>query len=355
MLFALAACSPTDADTGTPSYLDAEIEGDLDPQGLGVIAVPVIGAPDGGGHHLVTMDLSGQLIWEVELDPHRGIPMQASWAEDGETVWVLQMIGGAADPDVRFNLGRFDATGLELDHAQGWGHTAFHMLPGEQAFLALRKTVEVVDDRPYLIDRVVEFTMSGASEDLWSLAEGLDPRSFDSASEATAQPDEPVDWFHGNYLHGDDEGGIYLSLGQVDALLRVDVDEGLLEVADSQDVFVTSEGEPPADQPHSIVPLPSGNWLVFNRSVGDVAETCSHVVELDLDSERGVVERAWSWTPEDCIQSVFLGSALPLPEDRVLVDFASSGRISVVSREGEEELRIDLMLGSAFGQADWRP
>ncbi len=355
MLSLLLACIPP-ADTGAlePST-DVRVDGDVDPEGQGAIAVPIMGGPDGSGHSVMVMNLAGEVQWEAELDPDLGLPLQARWAEDGESVWVWQQIGGTSALDAGFNLSLIDPSGAEVTRALGWGHTSFQMLPGEQSFLALLKTVEVIDGVDYLIDRVVEHELSGASQEVWSVAEELNPLDFHRPAAADAEPGQPVDWFHTNFIYQAPGDSIYLSLGEVDTLLRVDVDEGLIQGAGSQRVFVDFEGDPPADQPHSIVPLASGNWLVFNRGIPSVTDTCSHVAELHIDPELGTVERAWSWTPDDCVKTIFLGAALPLAGDRVLVDFASAGRLSVVNREGEEEVRIDLKLGNAFGQADWRP
>lgn len=343
LLLALACTGGPDPQDSSPGAADGE--------GL-FIAVPMLEPEADGPGELRVYDQEGEVVWAAEPSG-RIVTLQTRFAPDGSGLWVWTQDPVDGTAEVPFLLQHLDWSGQEIGRIEGFGHTAFALLP-DGGVLVLDKTLDEVQGQAALIDQVVEYDASGQRLGVvWTVTDDLD------ASElvTVAQPSDkglPVDWFHANSLEVDERGHIFVSLSDVDAVVELDAQGQLVQGLDTQGYFVDHQPpDPPLERPHSFEPLPDGGWLVFNRRVPEVAEFCSEAVELHLDSSGQLVERGWSWHPEDCPKTTMLGSAHLLPEGRRLVSFGSAGRIVLLGPEDEIELQIELSLGQAFGQPDW--
>jgi hypothetical protein len=343
MIGALLAC------VAVPEGLDesAATEDSVAEPG-GFIAVSEISL-EPGRRRVVVLDAEGAELWSWESPDQLAMPIQVRFARDGSGVWVFEQVFTESIVLGRFRLVRVGWSGLVEQVVEGLGHTGFALL-GEDRVAVLRKVQEVDGDQTWIVDEVVLYEGGEEIGPAWRVSDDLAVSLW--GADAVQGPGDPNwDVFHANWVAPSPSlGAVLVSLGAMDAVVEVDLEQGLVGGVDRRGLLGGAGSDALVELPHSIV-ADGPDWLVFNRRQLEDPALCSEAVRL-RGGPSGV-ERVWSWASPDCIKTTFLGAALALGGERTLLSFGSGGALYVLGADDEVLLERPLGLGLAYGQPDW--
>ena len=348
ILLLLACAAPADSSVEPPDDMDVVSRGDGD----GYLVVPMLSPDYQDPAEVRVLDATGQVVWTLELPDTLNVLLEVRFVEDGSGVWLFSQDLTPLDA-ARFRLQRYGWDRVETARIEDRGHTSFELLP-DGGFVVLRKVVREIEGEDYLVDQLVEFDAKGVERGVvWTTTDDLLPTEHPTVASMPSMGDPP-DWFHANSVSVGEDGDYYVSLGDISTVVRVSPEGELVQGIDSLGHFVDGgSGLPPVELPHSVQPVESGTWLVFNRREPTQADACSELVELQVSEDGLSVERGFEWWPEDCPKTTMLGSAATIEGGRRLLNLGSAGRLVLLDAEGEIELQVDLDLGMGFGQGDW--
>lgn len=294
----------------------------------------------------------------------------------GAPVWHWTLPASATNESPIYRLAfRRDGRGVLLnvhDEDDGWGGLFRVDWDGSWTFLqvpgASRDFTELPDGTIAVLasevretesglvirgDRLIELSPGGERVEVWNM---FDDFPHDWGETVVLEPQGPrpfTEWAHANGLTFDAASGDYvISLPDVGRIVRVERASGALVWAlgdDGGDFDTRGVPGRAVEMPHSVQLLDDDRLLVFNRRG---PSTCSSVLELELDVERGQATRAWEHASDDCLFVGFLGEGRRLPDGDTVVDWSSAGRLDIVGPEGTLRWRLALDLGAGFGFVD---
>lgn len=225
---------------------------------------------------------------------------------DGEPVWYAINWAGAdprGDVDVSFDAaartvilgttGGVEPIEVDLEGSIVWtgptqpdGLNAQNQIHHQVSKLASGNYLTLVYENRGLIegDRIVELDPSG--EEVWQW------NAFDHVPNPT-----PIDWTHANSaVYRDDEGALYYSARNLNAVLKLDRESGaiLWTLGANGDFSADPEaGDPWFVQQHDPQILANGNILIYDN--GDTTRGWSRAVEYALDEQGMAAEIAWEY------------------------------------------------------------
>jgi hypothetical protein len=91
--------------------------------------------------------------------------------------------------------------------------------------------------------------------------------------------------------------------------------------------------------------------VIFNQTYESTPGTCSYASVLAIDEGTGLFESTWEYQNAECSKVNYLGSAHPMPNGNLLVDFSQAGIMDEVAADGTLVKRYKLELGYMFAYA----
>lgn len=329
---------------GLPAMLpQLSIEGAFE----GYVTMPIIGEQE---HALAVMNGKGEFIWAVTSTDEQALAedeylwVMASFGKDGESLLVQS---DAHKPEQMGHLYRYNWAGERTEtHAIPGGHLSFVEISNGHYYVLGYEHADTLDDNGERIrnDTIVEIQGTEQAV-IWTALDAFPYEEFGGANSP--------DWMHLNYLALDEfDQSLLLSIARLDAYAKLNPSNQELEwvhsTRASHSTLSSSDPEQVSLKPHSIEALENEQYLVFNR---DAPSGCSEWVLLneELENNQLSVINHGASDNNPCLRVIFLGQALPLPGQQLLLNYSDKAQLDVLSASGERSFRAQANLGNAFG------
>jgi outer membrane protein assembly factor BamB len=291
----------------------------------------------------VILDADGEVVWYRE---DTGANM-TRLSDDGRGVLTMRSAMSASTMGV-VEFVSFSGEQLSSAMARGAHLTFAEVEPGTYAAMVW---TELRQDPLTVADLLVEFTIEGEQEVVWSSTREEGLLSDDSYLLGTYPADESaLDLSHANFLTYDaDRQRYYLILATLGAVLAVDRESGeLLWTIDAAGGSFAYDGEQDlVAEPHSVQPI-EGGLLVFNRAW---EEGCSEAVEIALDEGEMVASVEARHQSEECFGITWMGQAERLENGNTAIAWSTAGLLDQLTPEGQLARRLELAGGGfIFGE-----
>ena len=321
-------------DTEALPDLSGEVGGtDGEMQSSAYLLETTIGTESG----LVMYDTLGRVVWGKDLDGFRGPRVRI---DDAGTTLLVGAFGIDGTEEVALVLMGLD--GVERKRLpMPNGHHDFAPIPEGYAYIAL--DARRMDGDVIVGDKIVEMDRDGnvlgtvwSSWDTWTPEPPMSAGFYDLG----------LDWTHCNsldYLPATDQ--YLLSVHNLDAVVVIDRSTGDVTTQfGGKASTMELTGSKPHSRQHS--PMLDGDELyMFDNGTGGVSE----VRGFHVDAEAGTYAQT-SAIPNPAGSAVqILGDVLRAADGHTLTSWGSSGLVAEFDSNGEENFRLDLALGTAFG------
>lgn len=317
----------------------------------GFTMVP-IGLGDQIRRWATVLDERGRLVWAVEVS-NGTLRMRRSL--DGQGVVTGEVRGDGASYSLVSRS--WDGTERWILPVEGGRHD--FDLVDDDTFVVFNRELVTMDfpDGPAVVanDGVIEVGLDGSRRPVWSV--------FDLHQPDTNQPaptddfdDGIVDWSHANYLSYDSNvDAFHVVLRYLEAAVLVDRSSGdpVWTLAADFGDFPDAGDNLQLGDLHS-AELWGDDLLLFDEGLHSEGG-CARAYRVSVDPDRGLAHETWSYQTERCIKIDYLGNALPLPGDNLLVSFARAGLLDEAAPEGHTVSRLELGPGTAFLYAERVP
>ena len=142
-----------------------------------------------------------------------------------------------------------------------------------------------------------------------------------------------VNWTHGNAIDLDAEGALYVSLRNLNVVAKIDTRTGavLWRLGGARSQLALTGGAAPFHQQHGVRVLAPDRILLLDN-LGDPFESRGERWEIDAAGSTARVMRSYGVLP--VARTATGGSVQPLPNGRVLVAFATAGRLAEFDADG---------------------
>ena len=297
--------------------------------------------------YAVVLDPDGDIVWWHQPQVHpEGAISRLRLSRDRTTLMYLATVGlQILDHDVGQRLLRVQWDGTELAPLQTPdAHHDFVELPDGSMGFIVYDSREVYGDLVHG-DRIVEYRPNGTEVEVFTV---WDHFAYDPDS--VAHP--ALGWTHANALHHDEaEDAYYLSLHNLDTVLKIDRSSGdlLWQLGGDASDFATDG--PLFQRQHQIHPLENGNLLLFANGMTELQN--SRAVEIALDEQDWTAEVTWEHEAEPSLYVYSFGDIQRLPAGATAITWSTSGRIDQVTPDHDVAAELLLPLGYAFGYSEW--
>lgn len=299
-----------------------------------------------GASDVMVVDADGDPVWWSQI-AGRSAPAAHLLTDGSGVAWRVDDLWDLEDGAVR--VSRFDgAAGIELPDLLG--HHDLTPLP-DGKLAVLSADVRAWDAWPEVVgDSIVELDPSGQTRVVWSSWDDLTPVPDPSWKNT----DTPLgaDWTHANglaYAPLTDEYAVslygpcvVLGIGRASGELRWSLGrDGTLP-------FTNDRGFCPQ---HAPAFDGDGLWVFDNGRGQDGQAAVSRIVHYRLDLQAPGATLDFSWVdPDGTWSTPILGDVMPLPDGGVASFWGATGRVLVLSPEGEPRWQLEASKGTALGR-----
>jgi hypothetical protein len=209
--------------------------------------------------------------------------------------------------------------------------------------VAIAYDIRTIGENDVRGDKLVEIDVeTGESTPIWSTWDEFTPglHGYDDGDDT---------WTHANALDYDEsEDVFYLGIRDLGSIIKIDRQTGelLWGLSGHANTFEFI-GEGTGWEIEHQFEVRDNRILVFDN--GDVERGSSYIQEYTLDLDQMTAERTWFHEAEPSLFVYALGDVDSLPDDDVLISWATSGFFQRVSRAGDIEWELASPLGYASG------
>lgn len=299
-----------------------------------------------GASDVMVVDADGDPVWWSQIGG-RSAPAAHMLSDGSGVAWRVDDLWNLAEGAVR--VSRFDGSaGLELPDLLGH-HDLVPLPDGKLAVLGAE--VRGWEEWPEVVgDQIVELDPKGEARVVWSAWDSLTPKP-DPSWKNSGNP-LGADWTHANglaYAPGTDEYAV--SLYGPCQVLGIDRSSGEVRWSLGRDAelrFTNDRGFCPQ---HAPAFDEGGVWVFDNDRGQDDEVAVSRVVHYQLDLQARTATLDFSWEdPDGTWTTGILGDVFPLPDGSVATTWGATGRMLVLSPEGEPRWEMTAPKGTALGR-----
>jgi hypothetical protein len=288
---------------------------------------------------------SGEVVWYHPVDDDRSAT-RAWFSRDGTSILYNALGSGAAASDSAIVRVALDGSSVDSTPLPNAGRDFLELPGGTLAAL-------VTDERdfegdPLRGDQIVEVAADGDTTPVWSSWDCFDPADF------------PGDGSNGEWTgavalafdDGDDDtdgdDAYYVSLRSLSTIVKVERATGdcswvfgeadsTIELTDGSDAFQHPGGF-----------FASAKKLIVIDSDG-AGNDASRMIDYTLDLEAGTATSTRTYSPNPTLHVDDLGSVMPLTNDRVMLNWSTTGKLQVVGEMGDVLWSLSADKTATFG------
>jgi len=326
----------------TPTRYEAEI-GEVS----GFVVIPLISL---NKQYILVLDGDGAVVWHKRL---------LRWSLRARLNRARTHILYLENPPGTYSEGILVKSNIHTDESVSIKipgiHIDFVELPNGKFIAPSWEVRDFIDEegntKSILGDTLVMFDENLEPVEVWNVFDHFEPdlsMPWSATNDNNLDGNPILDWSHLNGMNYDEEEhAVYVSLANLDALVKIDLQTGISWIMGSSESDFTSNDDLVAF-PHGVQGLSGERLLVFNRH-GINSTSCSNATEIAYNSAQGTAEQLWSYSAEECFQVYYAGNSERKENGNTLISWSTVGVLDQVDSTGNLIWRLGWPAGSGLG------